>query len=72
MEIDKLYGLDDVSFAEQSQELKLVYNASRLCLDKSEVVLVKHYLDISHDWWAQSKEGYYKFIDGSVKNYDVC
>jgi len=41
-EIDKLYGLDAVSFDEKSQVLNLAYDASRLCLDGIEDVLAKY------------------------------
>ncbi|MAK45281.1 MAG: hypothetical protein CMN80_14160 [Spongiibacter sp.] len=67
-EIDKLYGLDAVSFDEQSQVLNLAYDASRLCLDGIEDVLAKHGIEVGHDWWTHFKEGYYKFVDQNIKD----
>lgn len=67
-EIDKLYGLDAVSFDEKSQVLNLAYDASRLCLDGIEDVLAKYGIEVGHDWWTHFKEGYYKFVDENVKD----
>jgi hypothetical protein len=67
-EIDKLYGLDAVSFDDHSQVLNLAYDASRLCLDGIEEVLAKYGIEVSHDWWTHFKEGYYKFVDENVKD----
>jgi hypothetical protein len=42
-------------------------------LGVSEINLVVRHLklapvDVSHDWWTHFKEGYYKCIDGNVKD----
>ena len=65
-EIDKLYGLDAVSYDETSQVLNLAYDASRLCLGAIENVLAKYSVEIGHDWLTHFKEGYYKFIDENI------
>lgn len=52
-EIDKLYGLDAVSFDEKTQVLNLAYDASRICLDDIEDVLMKFGIEVGHDWWTQ-------------------
>ena len=67
-EVDQLYGLDAISFDEKSHVLNLAYDASRICLDGIEDVLKKHGVEVSHDWWTHFKEGYYKCIDGNVKD----
>ena len=67
-EIDQIYGLDAISFDEQSYVLNLAYDASRICLDGIEDVLKKHGIEISHGWWTRFKEDYYKFVDQNIKN----
>ncbi|WP_018624926.1 hypothetical protein [Kangiella aquimarina] len=66
-EIDKLYGLDAVSFDEKTQVLNLAYDASRICLDDIEDVLMKFGIEVGHDWWTHLKESYYKFVDENVQ-----
>lgn len=67
-EIDKIYGLDAISFDEKSHVLNLAYDASRICLDGIEEVLKQHDVEVGHDWWTHFKEGYYKFVDQNVKD----
>jgi Mg-chelatase subunit ChlI len=67
-DIDKLYGLDSVSFDEQRRKLHLAYDARRLCLDCIEEILEKHAIKISHDWWTRFKEEHYRFVDQNVKD----
>ena len=67
-EIDQLYGLDTVSFDEKAQVINLAYDASRVCIDGIECILEKHKLEVSHDWWTNFKEGYYRFVDQNVKD----
>lgn len=67
-EIDQLYGLDDISFDEESHMLNLAYDASRICLEGIEDVLKKHGVKVSRDWWTHFKEGYYRFVDENIKD----
>lgn len=67
-EIDEIYGMDGVSFDEESQVLNVAYDASRTCIDCIEDILVKHHLEISRDWWTRFKEGHYRFVDQNVKD----
>lgn len=67
-EIDKLYGLDVISFDEKSQVLNISYDASRTTIDCIEEILIKHELSVSHDWWTHFKEGYYRFVDENIKD----
>ncbi|MGM7317319.1 cation transporter [Idiomarina sp. ST10R2A5] len=68
VEIDKLFGLDAVSFDEKAQVLNLAYDASHLSLDAIEDVLHRFDIEIGHDWWTHIKEDYYKYVDQNVKD----
>lgn len=65
-EMDQLYGMDEVSFDPENNEFILAYDATRLCIDSLEKVIMKHDIEISHDWWSKFKEGYYRFVDNNV------
>lgn len=67
-EIDEIYGIDEVSFDENSEMLDVAYDASRTCIDCIEDILVKHRLKISDDWWTRFKEAHYRFVDQNVKD----
>lgn len=67
-EIDKVYGLDGVSFDEKTQVLNLAYDGSKVSIDGIEELLRKHGINVSHDWWTHFKESYYRFIDDNVKD----
>ena len=67
-DIDQLYGLYGVSFDEKKWRLDLAYDASRVCLDCVEDILMKHAVEISHDWWTRFKEEHYRFVDQNVKD----
>ncbi|MEL7968163.1 cation transporter [Vreelandella neptunia] len=67
-DIDKLFGLDNVSFDDKKRKLHLAYDATRLCLDCVEEILEKHAIELSHDWWTRFKEEHYRFIDQNVKD----
>tara|TARA_R110001592_G_scaffold240432_1_gene500526 strand:+ start:8900 stop:9256 length:357 start_codon:yes stop_codon:yes gene_type:complete len=67
-EIDEIYGIDEVSFDERSEVLNVAYDASRTCIDCIEDILVKHRVEVSHDWWTRFKEGHYRFVDQNVKD----
>ncbi|MBV1928343.1 MAG: cation transporter [Gammaproteobacteria bacterium] len=67
-EIDKIYGLDAISFDERTHVLNLAYDASRICLDGIEDQLKQYDVEVSHDWWTRFKESYYKFVDQNVKD----
>jgi len=67
-EIDKVFGLDSVSFDKQTLVLNLAYDATRTCLDGIEELLSKHGVEVSHDWWTRFKEGYYRFVDENIQD----
>ena len=67
-EIDKLYGMDSVSYDDTSRVLNMAYDASRLCIDGIEEILKKHGVEVSHDWWTHFKEEHYRFVDENVKD----
>ncbi|TVZ37455.1 hypothetical protein P886_1796 [Alteromonadaceae bacterium 2753L.S.0a.02] len=67
-EIDKIYGLEAVSFDENTRVLHIAYDAARICLECIESVLEKYDVEISHDWWTNFKEGYYRFFDQNIKD----
>ncbi|EKF73231.1 MULTISPECIES: hypothetical protein [Gammaproteobacteria] len=67
-EIDQLYGLDDIAFVETSDRLDFSYDASRLCLQCVEDILIKFGIPIKQDWWTRFKEEYYLFVDQNVKD----
>lgn len=67
-EMNQLYGMDDVSYDEQSHVLNLAYDARRLDLDGIEKLLEKHNIIISRGWWSNFKESYYRFVDQNVKD----
>lgn len=67
-EINRLYGMDAISFDEKSHVLNLAYDASRLCLDGIEDLFKQHDVEVSHDWWTHFKEGHYRFVDKNIKD----
>lgn len=67
-DIDKLFGLDSVSFDDKKRKLHLVYDATRLCIDCVEKIFEKHAIKLSHNWWTRFKEEHYRFIDQNVKD----
>ncbi|QEW05094.1 MULTISPECIES: cation transporter [Nitrincola] len=68
VEIDQLYGLDNVAFDEESGRLDFSYDASRLCIDCVEEILTKYGIQPRHGLWAHFKEEYYRFVDQNIKN----
>ena len=67
-EIDKMFGLDEVSFNRKEESIHLAYDAVNLNLAGIEEVIRKHGADIHDDWWTRTKEGYYKFVEQNVKD----
>ncbi|MBL4575796.1 MAG: hypothetical protein JKY51_06825 [Opitutaceae bacterium] len=67
-EIDQLFGMDGVSFDDKSYVINLAYDASHIGIGQIEGILAKYSLDISHDWWTELKEGYYRFVDQNIKD----
>ena len=67
-EIDSLYGLDSVSYDQKSKVISLAYDATRISIDGIEELLLKHELEVAHDWWTHFKEGYYRFVDQNVSD----
>jgi len=67
-EIDEIYGLDDVSYEEESSQLSLAYDASRTCIQCIEDILVKYDVRIADGWWNHFKEEYYQFVDQNIQD----
>lgn len=62
-EIQACFCCDKVCFDSQRHVLNIAYNASRHDLPGINILLSKHNLHISHDWWTHSREGYRCLID---------
>ncbi len=67
-EIDKLFGIDDVSYNIKENVIHLAYDATNINLDGIEDVIRKHGADLHNDWWTHTKEGYYQFVDQNIKD----
>ncbi|PHR80954.1 MAG: hypothetical protein COA59_16785 [Colwellia sp.] len=67
-EIDKKFGIDAVSFEDETHELHLAYDASNINLEGIENIIKKHDADVADTWWNHVKEDYYKFVDQNVKD----
>ncbi len=67
-EIDKVFGIDEVSYNIKNGEIHLAYDATHIDLDGIEEVIRKHGADLHDDWWTHTKESYYKFVDQNVKD----
>ena len=67
-EIDHLFGLDGVSFDAKSEVLNLAYDGARISLEDIESILTKYQIEVSHDWWTQLKESFYKYVDDNVRD----
>lgn len=65
-EIDKVYGLDSVSYEEKPQILHHTYDAPRLNINGFEALFHQYGVEVSHDWRSRFKEGYYRFVDQNV------
>ncbi|MEX2131569.1 MAG: cation transporter [Pseudohongiellaceae bacterium] len=66
-EIDQLFGMDEVSFDEQSHMLEFAYDATRLSIERIEEILSRHGVEINQGWWNRFKEDYYRFNDDNIK-----
>jgi hypothetical protein len=67
-EIDRLYGLDSVSFDKKSNVINFAYDATRVSIEGIEEILDKYEIEISHGWWTHFKESYYRFTDENIKD----
>jgi hypothetical protein len=67
VEIDRLIGLDSITFDDESDKLHFSYDASRLCIDCVEDVLTTYGIQPKQDWWTRFKEGHYRFVDQNVR-----
>jgi hypothetical protein len=67
-EIDQEFGIDSVSFDDDSKTLNVAYDAVRCKLHGIEDIVKKHGADISHNWWTHFKESYYQFVDQNMKD----
>lgn len=73
-EIDRVFGMDSVSFDARPSILSLSYDASRTCLDCVEEILARHQVRVSDTLWMRTKQSFYHFVDQNVKenvNRDV-
>lgn len=62
-EIEACCCCDRVCFDGQRHLLNIAYDASRQDLQGIDLLLSKHNLRISHDWWTHSREGYHRLVD---------
>ena len=67
-EIDKLFGIDEVSYNIKEGAIHLAYDATHIDLDGIEAIIRKHGADLHNDWWTHTKEGYYQFVDQNIKD----
>lgn len=58
-EIDKFFGIDEVSYNIKEGVIYLVYDVIYIDLDGIEVIIWKYGVDFYNDWWIYIKEGYY-------------
>ncbi len=66
--IDKIAGIDRVSINEDRCVLDVSYDAAYVNISQIEDIIEQYQCNISHDWWTQFKEGWYKFVDSNVKS----
>lgn len=67
-EIDQSFGVDNVSFNENSKILTVAYDASHFDVERLEIILEKYSYKIASSWWNHLKESYYKFTDQNIKD----
>ncbi|HDY7992851.1 TPA: cation transporter [Vibrio vulnificus] len=67
-EIDRVFGIDEVSYNIKDSEIHLAYDAVNINLDGIEELIKKHGADAHDDWWTKTKDSYYKFVDQNVKD----
>ncbi|SFT35057.1 hypothetical protein [Halomonas saccharevitans] len=67
-QVDNLFGMDKAFYDDELSQLRLAYDAQRLCIDDVEKVLERHGVDISSGRWNRIKEEYYRFVDQNVKD----
>ncbi|AYA63494.1 cation transporter [Alteromonas sp. RKMC-009] len=67
-EIDRLFGIDEVSYNIQQGVIHLAYDATHIDLERIEATIRKHGAALHNDWWTQTKEGYYQFVDQNIKD----
>lgn len=65
-EIDRLFGIDAVSYDDTTETIHLAYDATHCQLEGIEALMQQRGIDISHDWWTRFKEGYYRYVDTNV------
>ncbi|QFU22775.1 cation transporter [Shewanella eurypsychrophilus] len=66
--IDRIIGIDSVSFDEDTATLNLAYDATHCDLDLFQQLIQEEGADLSHSMWTRVKEGYYKYVDQNVKD----
>jgi len=67
-EIDKQFGVDKVSFENDSNVLTVDYDASHFDVEHLEVIIEKQGYKVADSWWNHLKENYYKFTDQNIKD----
>lgn len=70
-EIETTYGVDSASYEATSNTLHIAYDAMECNLEGLENIILKHGGDVSHDWNTTFKEGYYRFLDGNIRDHVV-
>ncbi len=61
-EIATCYPCDKVCFDAQQQILQIAYDTSRLNEAGIPALLLKHHIEVNHDWWTHSRQGYDNLI----------
>lgn len=69
--IDVAFGVDSTAFDTVSSTLSIAYDALQCDLDGLEAIIHEHGADIAHDWQTQFREGYYRFVDGNIRDLEV-
>ena len=54
-EIDKLFGIDEVSYNIKEGAIHLAYDATHIDLDGIEAIIRKHGADLHNDWYHPIK-----------------
>lgn len=53
-EIDRVFGIDEVSYNIKDGEIHLAYDAVNINLDGIEELIKKHGADVHDDWWTKN------------------
>ncbi len=67
-EADQLQGMDSLSYAPETNQLELQYDASHLNLAQIEQLLSRFHINLQDNWWQHLKQGYYQFVDDNIRD----